>query len=176
MTAFNNGISVVTGLNHNSDSNDSIEKGVYEKGVIDTFGKWRVQYGKYKDIGEFNNGYARVKLIVENQKGYYDYEGIIDDMGKYKFTIPSKKWKLDYGNDNFHQDIAIIEIYSVDPDTVKLWSPKNRYDYKGAINTKGEIIFSNTDWDELTPFSFNRAFAIIRSTKPPLTRKINYDK
>lgn len=165
INAFTNGVAVVTGLNHNPYSNDSTKKVIYERGIIDTLGNWIVKYGEYKDIGEFKNGYAQVELIVEKQKGYYDHKGIIDETGKYKFTIPSKKWKFDYSNDNFYQDIAIVSIYSVDPDTVKVWSSHNRYDYKGAINTNGEIILSNADWDELTPFTFNRAFAKTTSGK-----------
>ncbi len=156
--AFINGVAVVTGLNHNPDSDDSTKNIVYEKGVIDTLGNWKVKYGEYKDIHEFNNGYASVELMVEEQEGDYDKEGVIDETGKYKFTIPSKKWNLEYGT-NFYQGITTVKIWSVDPDTIEVWSSDNRYNYIGAINTNGEIILSNTDWDELTPFSFNRAFA-----------------
>jgi hypothetical protein len=156
---FVEGVAVVDGLNHNPYSYDSIPKVIYEKGVIDTLGNWKVKYGEYKNISEFKNGYARVQLFGEKTKGYATNEGIIDVTGNYKFTVPSKKWNFDYNNGHYNEGIAIVNIFSVDPDTVKVWSSKNRYEYKGAVNTSGEIIFSNVDWVELTPFSFGRAFA-----------------
>lgn len=159
ISSFNNGVAVVTGLAHNTYSRDSTEIINYQIGIIDTLGNWIVKYGKYKDISEFKNGYAQVELIVEKQKGYYDHKGVIDETGRYRFTIPSKKWHFDYSDDSFYQDIALVNIYSVDPDTVNIWSLKNRYDYIGAINSNGEVIFSNSDWEKFTPFTFNRAFA-----------------
>lgn len=159
ISIFVDGVAVVDGLNHNPYSNDSIPKVIYEKGVIDTLGNWKVKYGEYKNISEFKNGYAHVQLFGEKQKGYDLNEGIIDVAGNYKFTVPSKKWNFDYNNGHYNDDIAIVNIFSVDPDTVKVWSSKNRYDYKGAVDTRGEIILSNVNWVELTPFSFDRAFA-----------------
>ena len=152
INAFNNGVSVVTGLKDKKFSRDRTEF-FYEKGVIDTLGNWIVRFGKYKEISEFKNGYARVEEITER------LNGVIDETGKYRFTIPSKKWSLGYDYGRFYQGIAVVNVYSVDPDTVKVWSSGKRYDYKGAINSNGEIIFSNTDWDEITPFTFDRAFA-----------------
>ncbi len=162
---FNNGVAVVTGLNHNHYTDDTTYNMIFEIGVIDTLGNWKVKYGEYQHIGEFKNGYAHVELIVEPQDEYFDHYGVIDETGQYKFKVPSKKWNFDIRNDNFYQDIAIVHIYSVDPDTVIEWSSKRSNAYKGAINANGEIIFSNTDWDELTPFTFNRAFAKSKSGK-----------
>lgn len=159
ISAFNNGVAVVNGLNHNPYSYDGTTKVNYEIGVVDTLGNWKVKYGEYKDIGEFKNGYARVELFGKKQKGYATNEGIIDVAGNYKFSAPSKKWRFDYNNGDYNEEIAIVSIFSVDPDTVKVWSSEKRYDYKGAVNTNGEIILSNADWVELTPFSSNRAFA-----------------
>lgn len=159
ISQFTNGIAVVNGLNHNPYSNDSVETVIYEIGIIDTLGNWKVNYGKYKNIGDFKNGYAPVELFEEQQKEYTTNEGIIDESGNYQFTVPSKKWRFDFNDGNFYDDIAIVNIFSVDPDTIKVWSSKNRYHYKGAVNTKGEIILSNRDWVELTPFSYHRAFA-----------------
>lgn len=156
---FLDGVAVVDGLNHNPYSYDSSTKVIYEKGVIDTLGNWKVKYGEYKNISEFKNGYAHVQLFGEKQKGDALNEGIIDVAGNYKFTVPSKKWNFDYNNGHYNEGIAIVNIFSVDPDTVKVWSSQNRYDHKGAIDTTGEIILSNVDWVELTPFSFGRAFA-----------------
>lgn len=159
MTDFTDGVSIVTGFNHYPYSNHSVKPLKYERGLIDTLGNWIVDYGEYKNISYFKNGFAEVELIVESQRGYYDYKGVIDNTGKYRFTIPSKKWRFDLANKSFFNDIAIVDIYSVDVDTIRVWSSRKRYTYKGAINTNGEVILSNTDWDELTPFTYNRAFA-----------------
>lgn len=155
ISTFNNGVAVVTGFKHRMSYRD----GVYERGVIDTLGNWIVRYGEYKDIGEFENGYAHVELITEKQKGYYDHKGVIDEAGNYRFTVPSKKWYFNKGNATFYQDIALASIYPVDPTTVKRRALRSPFDHKGAVNSNGEVILSNADWDELTPFALNRAFA-----------------
>lgn len=156
---FKNGIAVVTGLNHNPYIYDTTKKVIYEKGVIDSHGNWKIRFGVYKDIYDFKNGYAFVELIEKPKEKYDINTGIIDQNGKYRFKIPQENYNSYNQNFIFYQDIAIVDIYSVHPDTIDIWSSEFRYDYKGAINPNGKIIFSNPDWVELTPFMFNRAFA-----------------
>lgn len=155
---FSDGLAVVFGLNHNPYPDDETEESTYEIGVINSKGEFIVPYNTYKDISEFTNGYAKVELNVKNEKGWYDQQGIIDRNGKLRFLIPSKKWRFDYGNDNFSEGLAIVDIYSVDPDTISVWGGNRRYTFKGVINTDGEIVFSNNEWDEITPFKYGRAF------------------
>jgi hypothetical protein len=158
MTTFSDGLAIVTGLNHVPYPDDEEVAPMIEIGVINYHGKIIVPFGKYKDISTFNNGFAIVELNVERQQGYYDYQGVIDISGKLRFTIPSKKWHFDYGNKYFSEGLAIVELYTVDPDTIKIWSSKNRYNYKGVINTDGKVIFGNEHWEKITPFKNNRAF------------------
>lgn len=129
-----------------------------EIGVVASNGEFVVPFGKYRSISEFKNGFAKVEWDVPQATGYSTHEGVIDTNGKLRFTVPSKKWRFDFGNDEFSEGLAIIDIYTVDPDTMKVWSSSVRSSYKGVINGDGEIVISNENWDEITPFKNNRAF------------------
>ena len=155
---FSDGLAIVTGKNHAPYPDDEEAEPVFEKGVISSNGVFIVPFGKYKDISAFENGFAKVELLVERQKGWYDHKGVIDQEGKLRFIIPAKKWHFDYGNKNFSEGLATVDIFSVDPDTIKVWGGNNRYTYKGVVNCDGKILFSNKEWDEITPFKNNRAF------------------
>ena len=158
---FSNGVFIVHGLNHNPYPDDRTEKATYETGVIDTLGNWIVAYGRFKDIGNFVNGYAHVKLILERGEDefYGAPQGIVDIKGKYKFTVPPNKWSFNSENEGFFQDIAIIQFYRLRFDTIDDFISINNNGYSGAINPNGDIILSDTAWKDLTPFSYNRAFA-----------------
>lgn len=150
--AFNNGLAVVQGLHDNVFVKS---KGyVYETGVIDSTGKTIVGFGRYKKIDDFVNGYARVTLDDDSND-----EGYINTAGQLLFTVPARKWHPGYNNNSFHDGLLVAEMYSVDPDTVKVWTSSKRYEYMGAVDPHGALIFSNKDWTALTPFSSNRAFA-----------------
>lgn len=159
INSFIDGLAVVYGLNHMPYPSDSTQVEKYEVGVIDTTGKWIVPFGRYKEIGDFKNGYSKVELFepAEKRKRWPDHSALIDSKGNKRFVIPARKYELDYGKEGFYNDVAIVRIYSVDIDTVKVWS--SSIEYRGAINPDGIILFSDTSWREITPFAFNRAFA-----------------
>lgn len=159
LDAFPHGVFIVTSLHHEPYPRGENEKPVFETAVIDSLGNWLVNYGRYKAIGAFKGGYSKVELFVENRKGYTNHEGMIDETGTYRFTVPAKTWRFSYNDEGFHEGLANVAIYSVDPDTVKVWGSYMHYDYCGVVNAKGEIVCSNPDWYELTPFTGNRAFA-----------------
>lgn len=148
---FSSGMAVVTGLRHNPYSRDPGVAEVHETGLIDTTGKWLVKFGKYKSIDNFFNGVA----LVEK---FNDVEGIIDANGKYLFTIPQEKWSLAHPG-NFYESIAIVNIYVSDPETIKAGNSGSRSSINGAINLKGQVLFSNPEYEVITPFHHNRAFA-----------------
>ncbi len=155
ISAFSEGFAVVTGHNHEPYPRGEKEP-VFEIGVINPNNDFLIPFGKYKEISKFKNGFAKVELDVEYQQNYYDHEGVIDTNGNLKFIIPATKWHFDYGNEDFSEGLATVGIYLVDPNTVK--SSPSRDSYKGVINTEGKIVFSNKDWDKITPFKYNRAF------------------
>ncbi len=155
--SFSEGLAVVTGLQHNPYSHNSTEKIRYEKGVIDTLGNWRVNYGEYAHIHDFKNGYARVELADEAQRDNSTDQGIIDKTGRYRFTLPEHKWDFDYNHPDFYEDKAVVRIY--ENHAAKYRFSGKREEYRGMVNAGGNILFSNPDWVELTPFQHNRAFA-----------------
>lgn len=155
---FSDELSIVSSRKHETYPNNDKVNPTSETGVINSKGEIIVPFGDYKSISPFRNGYAKVELFVERQNGYYDHKGVIDSSGKLRFVVPAKKWHFDYGSGHFSEGLATVDIYSVDPDTVEVWSSNDRFSYKGVINSEGNIIFSNDNWEEITPFSNNRAF------------------
>lgn len=153
---FNSGVAVVGGLTDKSQIYNKEKKAKF--GVIDKKGKIIIPFGIYKRIEDFKSGFSKVELDVEYQKGYYNHQGVIDTTGKYRFTVPAKNWHFDYGNEHFSECLAAVDIYLLDPDSIKTWSSSSKNDYKAVINTNGEILFSNKTWEEITPFKNNRAF------------------
>lgn len=158
MGSFTNKLAVVEGIKHNPYPGQDEEEATHEIGVINETGEFIVPYGKYSHISSYKDGMAKVQFIeyVEGESNYKT--GFIDTLGDLQFIIPKKKWDVGYGNEGFSEGLAIVDIYLVDRDTIKVWSSDKRYDYPGVINTKGEIVFGNKNWNVITPFSNNRAF------------------
>lgn len=154
---FSNGLSVVIGQHHERYPDDDAEP-ILEIGVINSNGDYIVPFGKYEDISDFKNGFAKVELIVEYQRGYYDHRGVIDTAGNLRFVVPATKWHFDYGNEHYSEGLATVEIYHVDPNKTNVRSSRDRNTYKGVVNTDGQIVLSNKNWEEITPFKSNRAF------------------
>ena len=152
---FDDGLAIVYGQNHNPYPDKKKKNPVYEIGIINIKGEFIVPFGRYKDIAGFKNGYSIVKFNVERQKGWYNHEGVIDREGNLQFIIPSTRWHFDIGHENYSENLAIVDIYMENPNTAGINNIKT---YKGVINTQGEILFSNKDWVEMTPYKKGRAF------------------
>ncbi|MCB9267582.1 MAG: WG repeat-containing protein [Lewinellaceae bacterium] len=151
---FSDGRTVVQGPGHNPYPGLG-EEAVWEVGAIDTSGVFAVPFGLYRDISYFNNGLAIVELSPEEKYK----QGVIDANGNLKFTIPEKEWKLNYRIKTFSEGLADVKIYLIDPDSLRTWPRPERVSYVGAVNTNGQVVFSNQDWEELTLFGQGRAFA-----------------
>lgn len=153
---ISNGNIIVKGLNHKSYGNID-NKIINEIGIIDTKGNWKVPYGVYREINRFVNGYAEVTFMDKKNNA----DGIIDENGNFMCSI-SDNWFLDFSNPGFYQNIATISIVEKDKNNSKKYTSYNDEDYIGAINTQGELIFSNKDWIEISAYSSNRAFVKTR--------------
>ncbi len=151
---FSRNRAIVLGQNHTPFPDDDETDPTFEVGVIDVSGHFIVPFGKYSKISDFNSDFTKAEFILLG----IEVKCMINLDGKLTLNLSRQTWNLDYGNENFSEGLATISIPSVDHDTVKVWSSSKRYDYKGVINPNGEIIFSNKDWDEITPFKNNRAF------------------
>lgn len=164
---FNDGVAVVYGLNHLPYPKDSTQIEKFETCVIDSTGKWLIQYGNYKDIGSFNNGYASAIRFnqTEKESGWSRDDAIIDRNGKLKFILPAGKYFLDFNNKGFYDDLAVVYIYPEKKDSTESYNSYDKRKYKGIINTDGVILFSDTNWKEITPYRYNRAFVQDKSEK-----------
>lgn len=154
--AFSSGLAIII-KKKNSRSED--KGNIREYAVINTNGDFVVPFGKFDNIGDFKDGYAQVEFNLDAFPDIEEHNGFIDTNGNLKFTIPYKTWHLSYNTVGFSEKLATIDIYSVDPDTIKVWSSTKRYDYTGVIDTNGKILFSNKEWDDITPFKNGVAFA-----------------
>ncbi|MDC8004894.1 WG repeat-containing protein [Aureisphaera galaxeae] len=118
--------------------------------VFDSKGNRVFKNFEIDGIGIFQDGIAKVEPISSN-------DVYVNGNGEIQFEVP-KEWKMSYDYGYFQDGKAIVDIYTVDPDTIKRWSSREKYTKKGVINTKGEILFSNTNWKKITSFYQNRAF------------------
>ena len=162
MAEFAGDVSVVTGLNDNNIyKRDTSIKENFEMGLIDSCGKWLIRYGKYDVIYEFTGKYTAAEPYGThtNRKSP---EAIIDLQGNHLFTVLDDKWYLVYNNrwsnsrPYFSDGIAVVEMRSDDP----VLKEKYEGQYSGAVNTKGELVFTSKRYEKLTPFSAGRAFAL----------------
>lgn len=157
---FTDGVSVVNGLNDLPYPKDSTQIEKFETGVIDTTGKMIIHFGVYKDIGRFTNGYTTAVRFnqTKEERGWTRDDAVIDQKGNLKFIIPPGRYFLDFNNKGFYDDLAVVQIYPKKNDSTKNNRFNNDKVYKGVINTNGVILFSDTNWEEITPFRYNRAF------------------
>lgn len=123
--------------------------------VIDSIGNLVVPYGKYEEISEFIDGYARVEIgDKRNKDGNID--GVIDSKGNLLFQRPYKNNSSIRGN--FHDGLAVVSLY-------KYWIPEKKgtswtseKSYEGYINLKGEVVLNDTLNENLKAFSDGRTF------------------
>ncbi len=162
--SFNDGVAVVYGLNHLKDSSQ-IE--MFETGVIDTTGKWMIHYGTYKDIESFKNGYSSAVRFkqTEEESGWSREDAVIDKNGNLKFILPVGKYFLDFDNTGFNNDLAVVHIYPENSVSTESFGSNDEKEYKGVINTDGVILFSDTNWQKITPFKCNSAFVQDKNEK-----------
>jgi hypothetical protein len=148
---FQNGNAIVT------DRVKNKEKENYKNrfAVIDSLGNFIVNFGKYEEINDFIEGFARVEIKDDkNEDGNID--GVIDTKGNLLFQRPYKNHS--YINNDFHNGLAVVNLY-------KYWIPEEKgvistseKSYEGYINLKGEIVLNDTINEYLKDFSNNRAF------------------
>jgi hypothetical protein len=170
---FIDGLAIVQGLNHYPYSNDSTHIEAYEIGVIDTTGKWIIPYGRYKNIDNYKNGYTQAERFnqTEKERGWSHDDALIDKNGNQKFIVPAGKYFFNFDNPGYFEDLAVILLYPEEKDSTKMWSSNDDKKYMGVINPEGQILFSDTNWKNITPFTFNRAFVLNKREKWSLIDK-----
>lgn len=155
---FTEGRAVVQGLNHLPYPKDSTQLEKYEVGVIDTAGRWVIPYNRYKEINDFKNGYAQVARFdqTEEESSWSSTDAVIDRDGNIKFIIPTGKFLLH--DETFNNGLAALMIFPENVNSLQSFYSNHENYHRGVIDTSGKILFSDPEWEEITPFVFNRAF------------------
>lgn len=127
------------------------EKPLPQYGVIDSTGKIIVPAGIYSDIKQFHDGYSIVHLADEHDKTRL-LQGVIDINGRLLFK---RSYELGNISGDFNNGLAQMTLYKY-----KANDPRSSFEkaYCGFINTKGEIVFQDTNCYTSTPFANGRAF------------------
>lgn len=152
---FIDGVAIVYGF---EESSDSAQETQIKTGVIDSTGKWVIQYGRYEYIERFINGYSRALRIRANEENSTAKYDLIDTKGNIKFLFPMEKFFLDYDISGFSDGLAVVTIYPKSEDSTGSIYANHDRRYKGVINTNGVIVFSDTNWKKMTPITFKSAF------------------
>ncbi|HEY9045949.1 MAG TPA: WG repeat-containing protein [Ohtaekwangia sp.] len=160
INSFVKGVAVVEGIHHHlySDKEKGIQKNL-EVGVIDSLGNFVVPYGRYKEIGDYANGYFKVEIPAEpwdSVEGFTAQTGFIDRNNT--LVLAKDHRNNSWIGDNLSCGIANIHLY-------KNWLPEEdgtsfttEKSYMGYINLNGEIIINDTTYKYASDFYDNRAF------------------
>lgn len=155
ISIFRNGLSIVQGLGHHpyADKEKGIEQR-YELGLVDSMGNVVVPFGSYSEIQAFESGGYEVDGLLD-EKGEHK-EGILDAQGQLLFLA-------DFGKNRWIDGGLCCGRVKVNLYKERGWKeyPKGystKYAYEGYANAKGEICISDTTYDEVYDFAYNRAF------------------
>ncbi len=154
---FKEGLAVVYGLNHDPYTPEEKEK-IYECGAINPAGQIVIPYGQFTSITAFESGLAKAILPLYEGEKLVHHKSYINQKGEVQFKVPRDEWDIYFRYENFSEGLAIVSIKGTYPDGSKSNSYPNDIDYFGAVNTQGEIVLSDTQWAEMTPFHKGRAF------------------
>ncbi len=131
-----------------------------EPGVIDSLGNLVVEFDIYREIADYSDGLsiATLKTKDPNNRQEKTEWNCIDTKGNIVYSVPRNVWHPDYTEASYSEGLMTIFVYKQNPDSLKKWTSDN--DYPGVVNRKGEIIFSNKNWKDISRFSHGRAFAM----------------
>jgi len=152
--SYQNGILVITNKSKNKKNDPK-----NQFAVVDSLGNFIVNFGKYEDIKDFIDGFARVEIKdPTNKDGNID--GVIDTKGKLLFQRPYKNNSFIISD--FHNGLAVVNLY-------KYWIPEEKgvistseKNYNGFINLKGEVVLNDTLNKYLKDFSNERTFIEVK--------------
>jgi len=141
---FTNNVAIVTKKTTNS----------YSYAVINTSGKWVVNFGVYDQIENFSNNYAIVQ-INDSENEDKNSSGIINTEGKLLFKKQyNNHCFLKKGGSNGYFPISLYKNWK--DKTYPYYNSANAYE--GYVNTKGTIVFNDTLVSSVTDFTNKRAF------------------
>lgn len=122
--------------------------------VIDTMGRFLVDFGIYSEIHDFVDGIALVKGYTGKSEEN-PFVGAINTRGELLFSRP--KTSQSFMFDDFHDGLAVIHFSNYWNAEKKEFSVAKK-DYAGYINLQGEIVRNDTLNRYLNDFSEGRVF------------------
>ncbi|MBR9860013.1 WG repeat-containing protein [bacterium] len=132
---------IVEGIEHEEYSQD--HERIYEIGLVDDAGNWIVEFGAFKDIEAFQNGYAFAS-IESNDENWEWTNVLIDTLGEIQFELPLR--------DRFALDHFVSEnLIGV---SQKIYEKEN-YTQNELLNLKSYTVFYNVNGEKVID---NRAF------------------
>ena len=160
--SFSYGRAVVVGFESGVKNEwDEDDREARKMGVLDTAGHWVIPFGKWRDIAALREGYYSAVPFKKNEDngGYTHY---LDHQGKDLFhDFKEKKWFVsEMDGSGFGSGVSVVVFFLNDEDSLlkKILAP-DQHAYFGAIDTNGNLLFSNTNFRNITSFSSDRAFA-----------------
>lgn len=123
-------------------------------GVIDTAGRWIVPFGMYRNITNFDNGYAKVTIRDTTDKSGFR-TGYINTRGQQVFAVSSGKWDYPYYPDSYPLPWGVV---------VDIKTKRGNTACQGIIDSTGAITASNASWENLVLFSTSRMFIQKKNT------------
>ena len=129
---FIDGLSIVENYDHR------------ERGVVNLKGKFVVAYKTYRGIINMGEGMLLIDTGADK-----NYEYIINTTANVKIDIPKNEWNLDYDQRHFSNGLAPIKIKRAHS-KARFWSTEEGDYYMGMIDTKGNIILQNENWQANT--------------------------
>jgi len=156
---FHNGVSVVIKYIESKAYRDR------EPGVIDSLGNQVVKFDVYREISDYADGLSIATLKTKDPKNRQEHTewNCIDMKGNVVYSVPRSIWHPDYTEPGYSEGLMTVFVYKQNPDSLKKWTSDN--DYPGVVNRKGELIFSNQNWKDISRFSHGRAFAMDQMRK-----------
>lgn len=136
-----------------------------EVGVIDTNGRFIVPFGLYSAIDEIETGGYIARTFPEPWDTLGDESSvriaILDRSGKSYLWPNSAKYTVSTYS-TVSNGLTRVEL-------PEYWNPKGPDDYyqetyPGYVNMNGEVVINDTSFNEVYPFSCNRAFVETKSS------------
>ncbi|MDX1939285.1 MAG: WG repeat-containing protein [Saprospiraceae bacterium] len=135
---YSEGYAVVITRRYHNFRNDRSASENELTGVIDTLANFIIPLGKYKEIGPFVDGIA--KVVISSRP--YNHVGIIDTNGRLITSFTSLRYSIDHRNANFSEGILPVKVFERDSVVFKFYDEEGLH--IGVLDKEGKIIAGDT--------------------------------
>ena len=135
------------------------DRGRQGKSLIDSTGKVLVAPGIYAQIYPFKGSLTSVSIIPEDPEEEYEM-GYLDTKGKLYTLTEEPEWELGLYDHGFSEGLAVVTFEKENSEGLGYDEAR----YKGVIDQNFNLVFMDTNYQEITPYHQGRAFAMDRKT------------